>query len=142
MAIGGGALGVLVASWTGSLLLGLIPMQGASLTISTEPDVRVLFFTLALSVATGLLFGLLPALQATRPAVSDTLKGAASNVTAGSAHVRFRKTLVVAQITLSLLLLIGAGLFARSLFNLKNIDIEIPRGQLVVITGLSGSGKS
>jgi len=121
LAVLGGALGMLVAAWTGSFLIGFLPYEGALRTFSSDPDARVMAFSLALSLATGLLFGLVPALQATRSTVAGTLKDQASNVSAGSAHVRFRKALVVAQVTFSLLLLIGAGLFARSLYNLKSL---------------------
>jgi predicted permease len=82
----------------------------------------VALFALGLSLVTGLVFGLLPAFQATRLAVAPTLKGEAGAVIGGSAPFRFRRGLVVAQIALSLLLLVGAGLFTRSLTNLRALD--------------------
>jgi predicted permease len=91
------------------------------LTLSSVPDWRVLVFNLGLSALTGVLFGLVPALQSTRPDVSRTLKDQAGAVVGGTS-TGIRKSLVVAQITLSLLLLIGAGLFIRSLQNLKELD--------------------
>ncbi len=121
LAILGGGLGLLVSAWTGSFLIGMLPFNGALQAFSSDPDPRVLLFALGLSLITGVLFGLAPAIQATRPDVSTTLKAQANNVSAGSAHVRIRKLLVVAQVALSLLLLIGAGLFGRSLYNLKNV---------------------
>ena len=84
------------------------------MTISGSPDWTVLGFTGLVSVLTGVLFGLVPALQATRPKLAPTLKDQASNVVGGTA-VALRKALVVAQVALSLLLLMGAGLFIRSL---------------------------
>ena len=141
LALAGGALGLLVASWTGSLLLDLMPLNGAAQPLSIQPDVRVLCFTFGLSLLTGLIFGLIPALQATRPAIADTLKAVASNVSPGGAHVRFRKVLVVAQVALSLLLLIGAGLFARSLINLKDVDLGFKTERLMTFSldaGLNG----
>jgi predicted permease len=117
----GGGLGLLVASWTGALLLRFLPFENVGQVFSTSPDGRILLFTLALSVITALVFGSLPALQIARPDVISTLKSEASSVI-GSGHVRLRKGLVAAQISLSLLLLIGAGLFSRSLYNLMQVS--------------------
>ena len=67
LAFAGGALGLIVASWTGALLIGSLPgASDGSVTLSSDPDLRVMFFTLALSIATALLFGIAPAIQATR----------------------------------------------------------------------------
>jgi putative ABC transport system permease protein len=120
LAICGGGLAVLTAGWTGQALLGFLPSDPSARGLSSDPDSRVLLFTLVLSLVTGILFGLLPALQATRGAVANTLKEQASAVVGG--QVGFRKSLVVSQVALSLILLIGAGLFTRSLYNVKNID--------------------
>jgi hypothetical protein len=78
-------------------------------------------FNLGISILTGVIFGLVPALQATRPDLAPTLKDQAGSVS-GGASVLLRKTLVAAQVALSLLLLIGASLFIRSLQNLKDLD--------------------
>jgi putative ABC transport system permease protein len=122
LSVAGGALGVVVAAWTGDLLLSALPFQQASRALSAEPDLRVGAFALALSVLTGLVFGLVPALQSTRPALAPTLKSEMGSVIGGATSFRFRKGLVVAQVALSLLLLIGAGLFTRSLMNLRSLD--------------------
>src|SRR6185503_16689561 len=79
-------------------------------------------FALAGAVLTALLFGLAPALQSTRPALVSTLKDESGSVAGGGGSARFRKGLVVAQVGLSVLLLAGAGLFARSLYNLKTLN--------------------
>ncbi|MGI8960371.1 MAG: ABC transporter permease, partial [Bryobacteraceae bacterium] len=121
LSIAGGGLGLLVASWTGSLLLRFLPFENVGQVFSTSPDSRVLMFTLALSVLTAVIFGSLPALQIAKPDVVSTLKNEATSVI-GSGHVKLRKALVAAQISLSLLLLIGAGLFARSLYNLMQVQ--------------------
>jgi predicted permease len=122
LSVTGGALGVVVATWTGDLLLSALPFEQASRALSAQPDLRVGAFALALSVLTGLVFGLVPALQSTRPALAPTLKSETGSVIGGTASFRFRKGLVVAQVALSLLLLIGAGLFTRSLMNLRSLD--------------------
>ena len=117
----GGTAGLLVAVWANRLLLQFIPTGDTPLILSTTPDLRILGFALMLSTLTGILFGLAPALQATRVSLTPSLKEQVGSI-AGSPHARFRKLLVVVQVCLSLLLLIGAGLFIRSLQNLKNLD--------------------
>jgi hypothetical protein len=81
----------------------------------------VLVFNFAIAAVAALLFGLVPAIQATRRTTADTLKVEAGSMSTGGGQVRLRKGLVVAQISLSLMLLIGAGLFARSLYNLRTM---------------------
>ncbi len=118
----GGALGLLIASWTADGLLYLLPADATGGWINFQIDARILAFNFALSLVTGLVFGLVPALQATRPELAPTLKDQSSSATATSSHARFRKALVAAQVALSLVLLISAGLFARSLYNLAHLD--------------------
>ncbi len=114
LAIAGGAVGVLLAMGLDQALLSFLPVTDQPLTISTQPDARVLGFNFVIALVTGIVFGLVPALQATRPDLAPTLKDQAGAVI-GSGSVGLRKALVVAQVTLSLLLLISAGLFIRSL---------------------------
>jgi predicted permease len=122
LSLAGGLAGLLLAIWIDETLVGFIPTGAANtLTISATPDWRIMGFTLAVSLLTGIIFGLVPALQATRPELAPTLKDQVGAITS-TASVGLRKSLVVAQVTLSLLLLIGAGLFIRSLQNLKNLD--------------------
>jgi predicted permease len=121
LALAGGALGTIFAVWTGDALLRSLPYENVPRVFDAEPDMRVALFTFFVSLATGLGFGALPSLQATRPAVTPTLKDEAGALASRSAG-RFRRGLVVAQVALSLLLLIGAGLFARSLANLGTVD--------------------
>ena len=122
LSVVGGAAGLLVAEWTSAALLRLVPPGPATDGLTSSLDGRVLLFALVLSLACGVLFGLAPALQASRRELATTLKDQATNVGGGFGHVRLRKLLVASQVALSLLLLIGAGLFARSLYNLKSID--------------------
>jgi predicted permease len=121
LALAGGAAGLALAVWIDRTLIGFLPPAGAPLTISTTPDWRILAFNLGVSALTGVIFGLVPALQSTRSGLACTLKDQAGAV-AGGTSAGFRKALVIAQVTLSLLLLIGAGLFVRSLKNLKDLD--------------------
>src|SRR6267154_1870117 len=127
----GGALGLALAFWADKALMAVyLPSDSGDLNISTAPDLRILLFTLAVTVATGLIFGLAPALQSTRPDVGRTLKDQAGAVVGGG-HGRLRNALVVTQVALSLLLLIGAGLFLRSLKNLSNLGPGFPAERLV-----------
>ena len=127
----GGALGLALAFWADKVLIAMyLPSDSGNLNISTAPDLRILLFTLAVTVTTGLVFGLAPALQATRADVGRTLKDQAGAVVGGR-HGRLRNALVVTQVALSLLLLIGAGLFLRSLKNLSNLGPGFPVERLV-----------
>jgi predicted permease len=117
----GGAAGMGLAVLMVKALIGFLPVGVTPVTLTSAPDVRVLGFTLAVSVVTGLIFGLAPAIQSTRPELAGTLKDQAGAVVGGTS-VWLRKSLVVAQVALSLLLLIGAGLFVQSLKNLKGVN--------------------
>jgi predicted permease len=127
----GAALGLAFAWWTGALLLKMLPFDEASRTLTATPDARVTLFALAAAFFTSILFGLAPALQSTRPALVSTLKDESGSVVGGTGHARFRKGLVVAQVGLSVLLLAGAGLFARSLYNLKTLNPGFKADQLL-----------
>jgi predicted permease len=118
----GAAAGLLMAWWTTGLLLRALPAEGVARSLRPEPDLRVALFALGLALGTSLLVGLVPALQATRPALAATLKGQSASLAPGGGPLRMRKGLVVAQVALSALLLVGAGLFTRSLANLRALD--------------------
>jgi predicted permease len=122
LAFGGALVGVLFAWWTTSVLIDTLPFQRAVLTLSADPDPRVVLFAIAVSTVTALLFGLAPAFQATRPALTSALKEHVGSIAGGGRQARFRKGLVVVQVALSVLLLAGAGLFARSLYNLRTLN--------------------
>jgi predicted permease len=121
LSFAGGITGLVLAVGIDRVLLSFLPTGSSPLTISSTPDTRILLFNVSISLLTGLIFGLVPALQATRPDLAPTLKDQAGSVVGGGS-VNVRKILVVAQVTLSLLLLIAAGLFIRSLSNLRDLD--------------------
>ena len=112
---------MLVSIWAADLLLTALPFEGAARTFVSTPDARVLLFALGVSMLTGVLFGLVPSWQTARPRLVPALKEEGGAVVT-SGHAWLRKGLVVAQVALSLLLLVGAGLFARSLWNLRALD--------------------
>jgi len=132
--LAGGALGIAFAAWTGTLLLRALPSEQAARVLTADPDLRVTLFALALAMITGMVFGLVPALQSTRPQLAPTLKSESAAVMGGTAPFRFRKGLVVAQVALSLLLLIGAGLFTRSLGNLRSLNPGFEPERLLTFT--------
>ena len=122
LSLGGGVLGLLLSLWIGHALIAALPFAGASGALTSEPDLRVGLFAFVLATLTGLACGLVPALQATRLPIVSTLRNEATAVVGGTSGSRFRRSLVVAQVALSLLLLVGAGLFTRSLANLRALD--------------------
>jgi predicted permease len=126
----GGLAGLLLAYWADNLLLKSFLSDSSDTMISALPDARILVFTFAVTLVTSVLFGLLPAIQASRPDVAPTLKDQAGAVIGGS-NVLLRKALVTAQVTLSLLLLIGAGLFLRTLMNLRDLGPGFRTEQLI-----------
>jgi len=127
------AAGVLLAIWLMNLLAASLPaLQGVRFAIDLQMDWRVLLYTLAFSFLVGLLFGLAPALQASRPDVIVNLKDGA-NVFAGAARQsRLRNSLIFAQIALSVVLLAGAGLVMRSVRNLHPVNLGFDSLNLVV----------
>jgi len=127
----GGVLGLAIASWTTRFLIGFLPTTGTPHVIAGSIDSRVLAFNFALSLVTGVLFGLVPALRSTRPSLAPALKDQAGAVAGAAAGVRLRKGLVVAQVTISILLLVGAGLFIRSLRNLRLLDLGLRTDNLI-----------
>jgi predicted permease len=135
LAIAGGLAGLAVSYVTVRLLLSFLPPQ-AILPLSPSINPRSLLFTLAISLLTGLLFGVFPAFHATKSDLATTLKDDAGSVSSTGAASRFRKVLVTGQIALSLLLLISAGLFLKSLVNITRVNLGL-RTQGVLTFGLS-----
>lgn len=121
LAFGGGAVGIALGAAAIRLLLRMVSGGPETMPVDAGLDLRVLGFTCAVTVLTALLFGTVPAIRATRLRLTDSLKdGRASSNT--SAKNRLAKALVVAQVSLSLVLMAGAGLFLRTLVNLNGID--------------------
>jgi predicted permease len=125
--LAGGAAGLLLAAGGGELLLRALPArEGAELPISASPDLRVALFTAAVALSIPLIFGLWPALRASRPDLLGALKEDAGSVAGGRGHARFRRGLVTAQVALAVVLTAGAGMFAHSLANLYRVDAGFP----------------
>ena len=135
LAILGGALGLLVARWTLDLILSLLPAEVVKV-MGISIDARIVLFAVALTIGTGVLFGLFPALHSTRPNLVTALKGQSGQPGGGRAAARFRTILVTAQVGLSMLLLVCAGLFVKSLFNVSRVELGV-RIENVVTFGVS-----
>jgi predicted permease len=120
LGVTGGALGLLLALWANQLLSSYLQTTPLA-TLDLGLDWRVLAFTLAVAVTTGIVFGLAPALQASRLDIVMTLKSEDAQ-RAGSSRSRLRAVFVTAQVTLSVVLLVAAGLFIRSLQSANTID--------------------
>jgi predicted permease len=134
LAILGGALGVLVAFWTARLLISLQPPGPFALSFDLAVDVAVLEFTALVTILTGFLFGLAPAVQATRPDVMATLKRGTASPRAVRGGLAVRNILVVLQVAVALVLLIGATLFLRSLAEAQHINPGFERRRAAVLT--------
>jgi predicted permease len=120
LSVAGAGLGLALSVVATRGLLAMFPSEGTLLMLHAKPDMRILLFGVGVALATGLLFGLAPALQGTRLDVWTSLKDAAGNLSGGRSSARSRKILVTAQVALSFLLLAGAGLFAKTLISLKS----------------------
>jgi predicted permease len=121
LAFAGGALGVAFASGASHLLVRMVSDGRDALQLNVPIDMRLLLFTLGVTLATAALFGTIPAFRATRLNLTDSLKDGRSQPNA-SAKGPLAKTLVISQVALSLVLVVAAGLFVRSLVNLTNVD--------------------
>jgi predicted permease len=127
----GGLAGAALAVVMTRGLIALIPSENNPILITPTPDLRIMAFTLVLTLMTGIIFGLLPALRASRPDLSKTLKDTVGAVAGAGGSLFLRKGLVVVQVALSFLLLFGAGLFVRSLQNLQTTDTGIALDNLI-----------
>ncbi|PYQ03925.1 MAG: multidrug ABC transporter substrate-binding protein [Acidobacteria bacterium] len=133
LSLAGALAGLMLAAVGAPLVLRFFVNPDTPQPVSTSPDLRIFAFALTVSTLTGILFGLAPALQSTRPDVAPTLKDYATGVLGGGS-ARLRKALVASQVAVSLLLLIGAGLFLRTLDNLLAVDIGFDARTLVSFT--------
>lgn len=122
LSIAGGGLGFLVAYWASGLAVSLRTPSGGPLSLEVAPNTRVLIFTLVASVATVLLFGVIPAFKTSRVELVPTLKDGNITTPVFRRGPSLQSLLVITQVTLSLILLAGAGLFVRSLWKLQAID--------------------
>ena len=140
LAFAGGALGCLLAMWGTRLIVSLSPESITRIT-ETRLDARVLAFTTAVSVLTGVLFGLAPALAVSRSGLAEALKAGGRSGSSGPLSGRARNLLVVVEVSLALVLLVGAGLLVRTLVRLQNVALGFdPRNVLTMNVAKSPTG--
>ena len=118
LALAGGVLGIILAFWASGSLMAVMKHMGTPIVLSVQPDLRVLGFTLAISVLTAILFGLIPAWRLVRTDMGLVPNVRGAGQSAGRSHTT--KALIALQVAASLVLMVGAGLLVRSLQNLKN----------------------
>jgi putative ABC transport system permease protein len=130
LGLAGGALGIAIAPSISAWLINMIwSSTPGDLPFSSHPDLRILLFNFSLALLVSLIFSLAPAAQFWRPNLAPALKQQA--MTAGSGPLRFRRISVAVQIGLSILVLVGAGLFVRTLHNLKSLNVGFATDHLV-----------
>jgi predicted permease len=123
--IAGGAAGLAFASWCLNTMVSVIPSDGGMVGLTAKLNPSVLWFAAAITIATSVLFGLAPALRATRVNLQTTLKDQGSSVSEGRSNIRLRKVLIISQVALTAVLLVGAGLLGRTLMNLEHANIGL-----------------
>jgi predicted permease len=121
LGLGGAAAGLLLALWGASILVGFYENPVTHLAISGSPDLRIVAFNIVVAIVTAMIAGIIPALRATSVDLAPTLKSGGGAI--GGERARVRKVLLVTQVSLSFVLLIGSGLFVRSLQNLLHLDL-------------------
>jgi predicted permease len=129
LALVGGVASLLVAQWTLGVISALLPPAAAD-TIVFSISKSVILFSAALSIATGIIFGLFPALHSTRSDLIGAIRAGAGQIAGGRAAARFRTGLVTAQIALSMGLLIMSALFLKSLMNVSRVDLGVKVDQI------------
>jgi predicted permease len=131
----GAVLGLAVAHWTIRGMLAVAPARSVGTgVVSADLDARMLLFALVIAAVTGLLFGLFPAVQASRAQLTGALREQSGQTTGSRSAGTFRKGLVTLQTAIALLLLISAGLFSKTLLNLSRIDLGIRTDHLVTLS--------
>jgi macrolide transport system ATP-binding/permease protein len=133
LSVMGGGLGLLIALWLADLLISFRPPSNI-LNFESHLDWRVLGFSALLTILTGIIFGLAPAIQHTKPNLAVALKDETGTRNQGRKRFTLRSALVVVQIALSLVVLIGAGLCVRSLQNLQSTDLGFEPSKLLVLS--------
>lgn len=133
LALMGGVVSLIVASWTLSGVSAILPADISNIfNFRLQPS--VVFFSAAVAVATGLLFGLFPALHSTRADLITAIRAGAGQIAGGRAAARFRSALITVQIALSMALLVSAGLFLKSLVNVSRVDLGVKIDNMVAFS--------
>jgi predicted permease len=130
----GGAMGILLGMWLMRILTPIVVENAGIHGLTEKLDPNVLGFAIAATLLSGIFFGLIPAWRVTRMGVSEVIKDQGSTSSASVSHVGFRKVLVAGQVAFTMLLLAGAGLFMRSLWNLRNQDLGLKTDNIITFS--------
>jgi len=130
----GGAMGILLGTWLMRILTPIVVENAGIHGLTEKLDPNVLGFAIAATLLSGIFFGLIPAWRVTRMGVTDVIKDQGSTSSASVSHVGFRKVLVAGQVAFTMLLLAGAGLFVRSLWNLRNQDLGMRTDNVITFS--------
>jgi predicted permease len=130
-ATAGGILGLVVASWTLSILIPTVASGAQIMGLTAQLDGTLLLFAFGATAIAGIAFGLVPAWRLSRTSVSGSLKEQGGNASTGIAHMRFRKILVGMQVAFTTLLLAGAAIYAQTLWNLRRVNLGFPAENLL-----------
>jgi predicted permease len=133
-ATGGGVLGLVIGAWLTEILTRAVVSEAGLKGISSKIDGSILGFAAAATLASAILFGLLPAWRVARTGVSQTLKDQGTNSSASVSHVRFRKFLVAGQVAFTLLLLVGSAMFTQTLWKLRQQDLGLNPDNLITFS--------
>jgi predicted permease len=133
LALFGGVLGIVLASISTRFLVTFMSSGRSPIELDLNPDLHLLLFTAGISIATGIVLGIVPAMRSTRIDLTPSLKNRGTSLTRGRGELRSNKILAAAQVSLSLVLLIGAGLFIRSLQKLTRHDGVAARENVLVM---------
>jgi predicted permease len=134
VSLAGAALGIAFAHWGSALLVRLISETRSPVYLDLAVDLRMLAFTVAVAILTGVLFGLVPAFRATSVAPNSAMKENSRGLTLRRGRFGLGKVLVVSQVSLSLVLLVGAALFVRSLRNLLTVDLGFRKENVLIVS--------
>jgi putative ABC transport system permease protein len=133
LSMSGAGVGFLFALWGSRLLVRLLSTSGNPIDVDLSPDARVLTFTIAVTILTAVLFGFAPAFRGTRLALNQVLKEGTRGALQGGTRFNLGKALVIGQVALSLVLLVGAGLFLGTLRNLLTVDAGFNRHNVLLV---------
>ena len=130
----GAVLGILLALWSKHSMLGFLPSDTAAFADQFELDYRMIGFTGAVSVIAAMLFGVLPAFRMTQVDLATALKDSAQNLSSAGSRLRLSNILVIAQVAVSLLVLVGAGLFLRTMWELRHVNLGFNANNVALLT--------
>jgi predicted permease len=133
-ALAGGVVGLVLGTWLMNILTRAVVSDAGIMGLTSQINGEVLLFTVGVTLLCGLLFGLIPAWRVARSTVTQILKDQGSTTSAGPAHVRFRKVLVAGQVAFTLLLLAGAALFTKTLWNLRQQNLGLSTENVVTFS--------